>query len=105
MSFFVVLATSLKSSASKTTLPKLNTTANTRTLQSYGDSSSSLRNSGISPLASLALNKPVTKVGLAHILTKLFGRGICFLIALHLDFRFLVKILFQLLPIKIYLMR
>ncbi|KAL5263235.1 hypothetical protein ACHWQZ_G008576 [Mnemiopsis leidyi] len=61
MSFFVVLATSLKSSASKTALPKLNTTANTRTLQSYGESSSSLRNNSITPLASLALNKPVTK--------------------------------------------
>ena len=66
MSFFLLVATSLKTTASKAPLPKLNTTANTRTLQhssghSSGDSTSH-RNSGISPLASLALSKPVNKV-------------------------------------------
>jgi len=65
MSFFLLVATSLKTTASKAPLPKLNTTANTRTLQhssghSSGDSTSH-RNSGISPLASLALSKPVNK--------------------------------------------
>ena len=67
MSFCVLLATSLKSSVAKTPLPKLNTTANTRTLQTFGDNRSLRENNNnninnLTPLVALALNQPVSKV-------------------------------------------